>query len=106
LKEDNLDRILERSGIYQNMQKKRKEILTTISLLFRALEVYHGEYYADPEIIAKLIWDVVRIDPFVIKVLIENDRFDLRELEGYGGVISRRIVIRMLQMAKGEGILK
>jgi hypothetical protein len=108
LKEDALDRILERCGLYKSLYEKREEIVLTLGHLFNAVKTYHGESSdknTSEEVIEKLIWDLVKFDPLIVSTFIENERFDLNELKEYGGLVSRRIVLKILSIAE-DAVIK
>ena len=102
MKEDALDRILERYGLYKSLYEKREEIVLTIGHLLNAMKTYHDGLTGKSslEVLEKLIWDIVKFDPLIVSAFIENERFDLDELKEYGGLVSRKIVAKILSIAE------
>jgi hypothetical protein len=108
LEEDALDKLLSRHGVYKRLKKKKPFILRSVTLIFESFRVYHGTTVTNIEILQKLVWDILRVDPVIYSFLVENaDRFDLKdESENYGGPVSKRLAQKALLFAKEEGLLE
>lgn len=106
--DDALDRRLERYGIYKKLSANRTKILLTVSLLNDAFRAYHDSPIEDAEVLERLIWNILRLDPFVISFLVENERFSTDEIRPgiYGGIVSKRLVSRIVEIAKKEGVIR
>jgi hypothetical protein len=108
-KDDALETLLKRVGIADFIKTKKDDLEKTIFGLIDSIQQFYPELPITMSILAPLIWDVIKWDNGIRNPFITEDKFDISELDKYGGPFSVKIVedvMKELQIDMGVIILK
>lgn len=108
MEKDTLDTLLEHDKVYSRLSDRKEQLRQIVIKLLECYTIYHGKRISRVkiEILQKLIWDIIRVDPVIMSFYFSHSQFGLTDIETFGGCISRKITALILEDAIAEGLIK
>ena len=93
MSEDQLDHQLTRSGLRQHFESKKEPYFTMISHFLETWKAVYPHVEISSEVINRLIWEIIRVDPLVSTFFLANDGQYYEEFAKFEfGFVSKRMV--------------